>query len=105
MKYSTEQLNADIKKINETELEPIRIDRGKRYGGKDDTLENVAAFGWVGAVISAYECAQRLKNAVNSVVAGNPVPHEEIENASEDLINYAFYVKILHRRELKGEAK
>jgi hypothetical protein len=103
MQYSTEQLNKDIREINEKELEPIRIDRGKRYGDRDDTLANVAAFNWVGAAIPAYECAQRLKNAVNRLVEGTKPDNKEIENACHDLANYALYTLILWRRNYKEE--
>jgi len=99
MNYTTEQLNADICEINEKELEPIRIDRGKRYGDKEDSLANVASFGWVGGVVSSYECAQRLKNAVNRLIEQGIQPDDkDVENACHDMINYAYYTLILRRR-------
>ena len=102
MNYTTEQLNQDIRKINEEELEPIRIDRGKRYGDAasgGDTLANVAAFGWVGGVVSGFECAKRLQNNVLKLTRGEDVDMLDVENACLDGINYLYYTLILLRRE------
>ena len=102
MKYLTENLNEDIRKINEDELEPIRIDRGKRYGDADsggDTLANVSAFGWIGAVISAFECVKRLQNIVKKFFKTGKIDKADIENACLDGINYLYYTLILLRRD------
>ena len=102
MNYTTDQLNQDIRKINEMELEPIRIDRGKRYGDAvdgGDTLANVAAFGWVGGVVSSFECAKRLQNSVKLLIEDGSKNPPDIENACLDGINYLYYTLILLRRE------
>ena len=97
--YTLENLEKDIDNINK-ELKAIRLDRGKRYGDKEDTLANVREAdpdkSYRAAYIAAYECLRRIKNVFD-------VPIDEIdmagfENATDDLINYAYYIKILFRQ-------
>ena len=100
MKYTWEDLEKDIVR-QELELAVIRKDRGKRYGTPDDTLGNVAAFGWRGAVINAYECMSRLRNHFHQA---DPDP-EDLRNAQKDLTNYAHYIGILFERETCSQEK
>lgn len=79
----------------QAEEELIRIDRGKRYGGAEDTLLNVATFGADGAIINMFECAMRLKN-----MFGQPKHIEDLQNAVQDIRNYAAYIEILALREI-----
>jgi hypothetical protein len=99
MIYSYEQLEQDIAKIN-AHLAAIREDRGKRYGGSEDTLRNVRECdpenSWRGAYIAAVECINRLKNMFMTPTANQDL--RNFENATDDLINYAFYIKILGRQ-------
>ena len=60
--YSIDDLNKFMDYIQDKEKE-IRIDRGLRYGGKEDTLENVATFGADGCIIAMWECFMRAKNS------------------------------------------
>jgi hypothetical protein len=99
--YSIDQLEADIIKIDR-KLSDIRADRGVRYGNSDDTLANVRDAdwfedgGWRGALGSAIECINRLK-----VMARKPTTEIDVhdfENATDDLINYALYIKIIGRQ-------
>ena len=94
--YTIDQLEIDIQ-TQEQALAVIRKDRGKRYGTPEDTLGNVAAFGWRGAVINAYECMSRLRNHFHHA---DPDP-EDVRNAQQDLTNYAHYIGILFEREHK----
>jgi len=94
--YTIDQLEIDIQ-TQEQALAVIRKDRGKRYGTPEDTLGNVAAFGWRGAVINAYECMSRLRNHFHQA---DPDP-EDVRNAQQDLTNYAHYIGILFEREHK----
>ena len=96
MAYTIFDLEEDINK-QEIKLSVIRKDRGKRYGTPEDTLGNVAAFGWRGAVINAYECMSRLRNHFHQA---DPDP-EDVRNAQQDLTNYAHYIGILFEREHK----
>jgi len=92
-----EMVNAEIDRINKEELEPIRIDRGSRYGAPDDTLANIAEFGWVGAAIHHNECTKRINNQVRRTMNGSLLEVADLENACLDAINYAFYILILLR--------
>ena len=101
MKYSPEERERDIAIIN-NRLVPIREDRGRRYGSADDTLANVRDAdwfeknGWRGALNGVIECVNRLK-----VMARTPtceIDIHDFENASDDLINYAYYTKLLERQ-------
>jgi len=95
--YTIDDLERDLAKRDKI-LKEIRADRGKRYGSPDDTLGNVAAFGWIGAVVSHYECACRLRNAVNKLIAGKGIDVDDIKDACRDASNYAAYVEILLER-------
>jgi len=99
MKYSIEQLEADIKK-QEKELALIRADRGKRYGREKDTLANLRnSGGFRSAAVHAQECLNRIIN--NCWKPIEQVDPMEINNASDDLVNYAHYIQILFNQELK----
>lgn len=102
-KYTTDQLNADIRQINEQELEPIRIDRGKRYGDSEDggdTLANVATLDWIGGASGVIECSRRIERQAKRLIRnGTPPDKADLENACHDLINYAYYTLILYRRQ------
>jgi hypothetical protein len=74
----------------------IRKDRGRRYGGQEDTLKNVRDAcpkgAWRGAYVQATECMNRLRLMFDCV---DEVDVSDFDNATEDLINYALYIKIL----------
>jgi hypothetical protein len=99
MKYTPEQREQDIAKIND-KLVAIRDDRGIRYGSPEDTLHNVREAdpegSWRGAYVSAVECMNRLKNMFMTPDKDQDI--HDFENATDDLINYAFYIKILGRQ-------
>lgn len=99
MIYTYVQLEKDITSINE-KLKLIREDRGKRYGGELDTLRNVRECdpegSWRGAYVSAVECINRLKNLFLVPTCEQDI--HNFENATDDLINYAYYIKILGRQ-------
>ena len=99
MNYTPLQREKDIATIN-ARLCEIRDDRGKRYGSEADTLHNVREAdpegSWRGAYVSAVECMNRLKNMFMTPDKDQDI--HDFENASDDLINYAFYIKILGRQ-------
>ena len=101
-KYTPALLEADIDGIN-AHLKPIRLDRGKRYGSPDDTLSNVRECdperSWRGAYVSTVECTNRLRNMFMTPCCEQDI--NDFENASDDLINYAFYIKILGRQKFQ----
>ena len=101
--YTTGMLEIDINTIND-DLKAIRLDRGRRYGGQEDTLRNVRECdpegAWRGAYVSAVECINRLKNIFMTPCAEQSV--EDFENMTDDLINYAYYIKILGRQKFNG---
>ena len=101
--YSKQALEDDIASIDR-HLAVIRADRGERYGGKDDTLRNVRECdpegSWRGAYISAVECMNRLKNMFFLPTSEQNLP--DFENATDDLIDYAYYIKILGRQKRLG---
>ena len=99
MQYTDENLERDIDRRNGF-LAEIHADRGKRYGTREDVLANVAAFGWVGAVISSNECQMRLNKMVDNLMCGKEVDSDDLINASRDLTNYSHYVEILFTRGL-----
>ena len=90
--YSIDDLNRFMDSI-QAEEKKIRIDRGLRYGGKEDTLENVATFGSDGAIVSFWECAMRIKN-----MFGKPKNIKDLTNAVQDLRNFAAYILCLETR-------
>jgi hypothetical protein len=99
MKYTPLQREKDIATIN-VRLCEIRDDRGVRYGSEEDTLHNVREAdpegSWRGAYVSAVECMNRLKNMFMTPDKDQDI--HDFENASDDLINYAYYIKILGRQ-------
>ena len=105
MKYTTKQLNEQCQKIMDTELVPIRIDRGKRYGDiNGDCLRNVAMHGWTKAAMGAEECMWRLSNHLDNLIQRHECPDkDDLENACLDGLNYMFYTLILLRREQSDE--
>jgi len=100
--YTPEMLEEDIRN-REVELAVIRADRGKRYGTDEDVLANVAAFGWVGAVVSSMECQMRLNKMVKTLMGEGQVDPADLIDASRDLTNYSHYVEILFKRATKGD--
>ena len=96
MNYTIDDLERDVAK-REIKLSEIRRDRGKRYGSAEDTLANVAMFGWRGAIINVFECAMRLRNAF----CARAPNIEDIRDASRDIANYGHYVEILLDREIE----
>ncbi len=96
--YTITELEKDISDINAS-LSAIRIDRGQRYGKPNDTLANVRNAdpqkGWRAAYINAVECMNRLENFFDSTAIND----RDFENATDDLINYAYYIKILRRQQ------
>ena len=101
MKYTIKQLNEDCREVNK-HLEAIRIDRGKRYGSEEDTLNNVRSAdpdnSWRAAYISAYECLMRLRRMFDTPI--DEINEADFENATDDLINYAYYIKLLYRQRI-----
>ena len=99
MKYGIGELENDICNIN-LELAKIRSDRGKRYGSPDDTLKNVRDAcpegSWRAAYIAAHENLSRLRNIFMTPTLDQDI--HDFENATDDLINYAYYIKILGRQ-------
>ena len=101
MQYTIGELESDIAKIN-TRLAVIRADRGKRYGSEEDTLANVRDAdwferdGWRGALNGAIECINRLK--VMARKKTGDVEIHDFENATDDLINFSYYIKIEERQ-------
>jgi len=96
--YTIDDLNRFMDYIQDKEKE-IRIDRGLRYGGKEDTLENVATFGSDGAIISFWECAMRIKN-----MFGRDKDIDDLSNAVMDARNFLAYILCLETRFLgQGE--
>ena len=97
--FTIANLEDMIDHINE-ELKAIRTDRGKRYGHPKDTLKNVRDCdpegAWRGAYVSATECLNRLRNMFFKPMA--EIDMKDFENATDDLINYAYYIKILGRQ-------
>ena len=92
MKYSIDQLNEFMDSLQTQEKE-IRIDRGKRYGGKKDTLENISAFGSDGAIVHANECFNRIKN-----MFGQAKAIDDLKDAVMDGRNYLAYILCLETR-------
>ena len=105
MGFTAEELNGEIRELNSKILEPIRIDRGRRYGSSEDTLANVRGAdpegSWRGAYTSAVECMNRLKNYYfTKTCEMSPEQIKDFENACEDLVNYSFYIWILFNQKL-----
>ena len=98
MSYPIAQLQEDMIVLQDEEWD-IRINRGQRYGGKDDTLENIATFGADGAIVHANECFNRIKN-----MFGQVKDLADLKDAVMDGRNYLAYIYILETRELgQGE--
>ena len=98
MNYLIAQLQEDMIELQDEEWD-IRIDRGQRYGGKDDTLENIATFGADGAIVHANECFNRIKN-----MFGQVKDLADLKDAVMDGRNYLAYIYILETRALgQGE--
>ena len=96
LKYTIEDLEKEILDINH-QLSEIRRDRGKRYGSEKDTLANVRqSGGWRAAYINAFECLMRLKRMF--FVPDKNINSKDFDNATSDLINYSFYIKILKEK-------
>ena len=95
MKYSIDQLNEFMDKLQDEEMD-IRVDRGQRYGNDTDTLDNVATFGADGVISGGFwECVSRIKN-----MYGKPKDLSDLKNAVQDLRNFAAYILCLETREL-----
>ena len=96
--YLLDNLEYELEGIDKA-LAVIRKDRGKRYGGARDILRNVRLadpdHSWRGAYISAKECMNRLENMFFK--HNDEIDCKDFENATDDLINYAKYIKILQR--------
>ena len=93
MNYLIAQLQEDMCELQDEEWD-IRIDRGQRYGGKDDTLENIATFGADGAIVHANECFNRIKN-----MFGQVKDLADLKDAVMDGRNYLAYIYILETRD------
>ena len=100
MDYTIDQLEVDIVRVNQS-LSEIRLDRGVRYSTGESTLANVKDCdwfekdGWRGALTSAIECMNRLK--VMARKKTGDIDIKDFENATDDLINYAYFIKVLGR--------
>ena len=84
----------------EEEEKAIREDRGRRYGGKFDTLENIATFGSDGAIVAFWECAMRIRNSF-----GKPKMLKDLHNAVNDARNYAGFILKIEEDEQATEVK
>lgn len=91
--FTIDDLEIWMESLQKEEKE-IRADRGNRYGGKIDTLENIATFGSDGAIVHMTECYNRIRN-----MFGKSKDKEDLKNAVQDLRNYAAYVFILELRD------
>lgn len=95
--YTIDMLERDIARIV-LEGAAVRRDKGARYGTKKDTLANIRdAGGWRIAYGSAFECLCRLRNYVR--VPDDRINDKDFDNASEDLINFVLYIKVLRMQE------
>ena len=99
MRYSADQREADITQINQA-LQEIRDDRGGRYANSYDCLANIRSAdpegSWRGAWVSAQECMNRLKNMFMQSTENQDIVN--FENATGDLINFAYFIKLLGRQ-------
>ena len=96
MDYTIEQMNGEIREIN-NELETIRINKGHDYSGTQDTLDNLRDFGFLGVVVRIGDKYKRLKHFCKQGTLS--VKDESIEDTCKDLINYALFALILHRQD------
>ena len=93
MKFTPEQLEETFEKM-QSEEKAIRIDRGRKYCGKEDSLENISRFGSDGAIVHLSECFNRIVN-----MYGKPKDMKVLRNAVYDLRNYAGFIPILEERQ------
>lgn len=107
MELSVEELNRMIRDMNKNNLEPIRVDRGKRYGSEIDTLANVreADFiekdGWRGGLSGLIECKNRIQNYAKILTPD--MTKEQVKdflNACEDATNYVLYIWVMFVQKL-----
>ena len=93
MKYTPEDLERDMKAIEDGDR-AIREDRGRKYGGKDDTLQNVAEFGADGAIVLFWKFVRQIRN-----MHGKPKDPKDLANSIHDARNYLAYIQILENRQ------
>jgi len=101
MKYTPEQREKDINHII-AETRKIRDDRGERYCSSEDTLHNVRVMdwyepdGWRGAMQGAIECLNRIMVMAPHKTAD--IDCKDFENATDDLLNFTLFMKIMERQ-------
>ena len=105
--YSNENLERDIAEREQANAK-IRLDRGRRYGSRQDVLQNVRDAdpegAWRGAYTSMVECVNRMRNYF--FVRVEDMTNEQIDdirNAFEDCENYAHYAPILFEQKLAAQ--
>ena len=98
IKYTSEELSADLRAILEKELLPLVEAKGHDYSGTHDTFDNFREFGSRGILVRINDKVKRLKNILES--GKQEVMDESIEDTLHDLINYSNYMLILRRQEL-----
>ena len=91
-----EKRNEIIKEIFEGDLE-LLLKKGHDYSGDDDCMENLRAFGFLGAVVRIGDKFFRLKNFVQS--GELYVKEESVIDTLRDLRNYGYLAEILYRNE------
>ena len=101
MTYSREQLEKDISDIVDETLS-LRISKGHDYAGaSDDCLDNYRDGGSEYVVFRLGEKYHRLRNYVKQKKL--LVEDESIDDTINDIINLAFYIKIMRRQEQNNE--
>lgn len=97
MKYTIDDLTRDIDEINK-QLTEIRTAKGHDYSGDDDTLANIRICGARGLIPRIFDKVMRLKQ----LVFDDKEPAVKDEKAIDtmmDLINYAYYLRIMYKQE------
>jgi len=95
-KYTIDDLEKDIEDIN-TELSMMRKAKGHDYSGEEDTFDNLREFGSLGVLVRLVDKIRRLIHFFEQ--APLFVKDESIEDTMKDLINYAYFLKIIYQQE------
>lgn len=92
------ELFESMRKILEEDLIPLAKTKGEDYCGpnlNEDALKNVGTrLGWIRAIEEIEDKLNRLWSFLES---GN-LNHESVDDSLRDILNYAFYAKILYDR-------
>jgi len=93
-----EELFEEMRRILEEDQIPLARTKGQDYCGpnlNEDSLQNVGErLGWIGAI---REVGDKLNRLWSFIESGN-LMHESVDDSLLDIINYAFYAKILYDR-------